>query len=156
MNNDFLTPENENKSTGPAPASEEFFAYNEIPDEVDVFDDSPVVTDAPEETISVTDETEDVFDRPVCTNPTSADDIPTPPAVCEPAEVTESFCPTEPLSDNSTEDVAAYEEPAYNFSAQAEEISAVQPEIPTYSPAPEYTAAPAAPAPATPGRGGAA
>lgn len=146
MNNDFLTPENENKSTGPAPASEEFFAYNEIPDDVDVFDDSPVVTDAPEEAISVTDETEDVFDRPVCTNPTSADDIPTPPAVCEPAKATENLCPTEPISDNSTEDVAVYEEPAYNFSAQAEEITAVQPEIPTYSPAPEYTAVPAIPA----------
>ena len=146
MNNDFLTPENENKSTGPAPASEEFFAYNEIPDEVDVFDDSPVVTDAPEEAIPATDETEDVFDRPVCTTPTPAEDIPTPPAVCEPAEATENLCPTEPLSDNSTEDVAVYEEPAYNFSAQAEEISAVQPEIPTYSPAPEYTAVPVAPA----------
>lgn len=124
MNNDFLTPENENKSTGPAPASEEFFAYNEIPDEVDVFDDSPVVTDAPEEAISVTDETEDVFDRPVCANPTPAEDIPIATEVSAPVQ----------------------EEPVCDFAPQAEESPAVHPEIPTYSPAPEYTAVPVAPA----------
>lgn len=82
MNNDFLTPDNENKKNTPdsTASSEEIFTYNEISEDVDVFDDSPVVADFSENTQADFDETADVFDRPVCNSSEPNYMSDTPPA----------------------------------------------------------------------------
>lgn len=66
MNNNFLNPENEKNELNITPLEKDVNTYEPFPEDIDVFADDYVSEDAVSEA-EYTDDTADVFDRPVCT-----------------------------------------------------------------------------------------
>lgn len=151
MNNDFLNPENENKRYEPAEnSSEEYFAYNEISDDVDIFGNSPVVTEGSEDAFLDADETADVFDRPVCTNPDPAEsytpasetskvsEITTAP---ETADISETAPAPAKESDEAHESYVVCDSSEDNFVFEDADFTLSEPGIPEYNPEPASVSA---------------